>query len=74
MDSATYMAFSECHANLQPFVTQSVILNMLCSSWSSPMSSTKTWLGRVGLKTASINIGRYLGRSSAFLAPHGKVS
>lgn len=74
MDTATYMASSECYPSLQPFVAQSVVLKMLRSSGSSPMSSTKTWLGCVGLKAASINIERYLGRSSAFLDPHGKVS
>lgn len=68
-----YMAFSDGYPNLQPFDTLSMILNMLCSALRDPINSAETWLGCVGLKTASINIERYLG-SSAFLVRHGKVS
>lgn len=63
MDSATYI-----YGLLRVLPQPSTI-------WHSrdPIKSTETWLGCVGLKTASINIKRYLG-SSAFLVPHGKVS
>lgn len=41
MDSAASVGSSDCSPNLQPFVTQNVILNQLCSPWSGSMSRTK---------------------------------